>query len=178
LLPPSGFGGISARHGKKPIIAAVNGLAVGGGCEILLGCDLVFASPSAAFSLPDVTVGLTLLGGSLPALVKKIGRGKASDMCLTGRTIKAPEAKDWGLVERVVADPVAEAIGTARMIADNSPDALFVTREGILSTLEGTESGPEFMAKWWPKLEAGGNTDEGIKAFIEKRKPNWSPSKL
>lgn len=91
-LPPAGFCGISQRHGKKPILAAVNGLAVGGGMEVLINCDMVIGSPFAIFSLPDVKVGLSLLGGTLPMLVRKIGRSRASDMVFTGRNIGAEEA--------------------------------------------------------------------------------------
>lgn len=74
-LPPNGFCGISTRHGRKPILAAVNGLAVGGGVEVLINCDMVMCSPSAILSLSDVKVGLSLLGGTLPLLVRKTGRG-------------------------------------------------------------------------------------------------------
>jgi enoyl-CoA hydratase/carnithine racemase len=92
ILPLTGFCGISTRHGKKPILAAVNGLAVGGGMEVLINCDMVFCSPYSTLSLPDVKVGLTLLGGTLPLLVRKIGRGRATDMVLTGRNVRAEEA--------------------------------------------------------------------------------------
>ncbi|KAG4432613.1 hypothetical protein IFR05_011909 [Cadophora sp. M221] len=177
ILPPQGFCGISQRHGRKPIIAAVNGLAVGGGMETLINCDMVICSPKAVFALPDVKVGLTLLGGTLPLLVQKIGRGHATDMVLTGRNVRAEEALQWRLVDRIVDDPVREAIEVAKSIAANSPDAVWVTREGIFLGLSGKDSfdaGREFQDKYWaPFLREGRNSKEGIVAFLEKRKPNW-----
>ncbi|KAE9370248.1 ClpP/crotonase [Stipitochalara longipes BDJ] len=177
LLPPTGFCAVSMRHGKKPILAAVNGLAVGGGVEVLINCDMVLCSPSSILSLPDVKVGLSLLGGTLPLLVRKIGRGRATDMVLTGRNIGADEALKWGLVDRVVNDPVEEAVKIAKMIAGNSPDAVWASREGIFMGLgeEGSfEAGKEFQDKYWaPFLREGKNSTEGIEAFIERRKPNW-----
>ncbi|KAG0648987.1 Mevalonyl-coenzyme A Hydratase sidH [Hyphodiscus hymeniophilus] len=176
MLPADGFCGISQRHGKKPILAAVNGLAVGGGMEVLINCDMVIASPSAVLSLPDVKVGLSLLGGTLPLLVRKIGRSRASDMVFTGRNIRADEALRWGLVDRIVEDPMNEAVEIAKTIAGNSPDAVFVSREGIFMGLtEGDvfEKGREWKKKYWPALRDGKNVGEGISAFLERRKPNW-----
>lgn len=176
MLPPSGFCGISQRRGTKPILAAVNGLAVGGGMEVLINCDMVIASPSAILSLPDVKVGLSLLGGTLPLLVQKIGRSRATDMVLTGRNIGTEEALLWGLVDRVAQDPVREAIEIARTIVGNSPDAVSASREGILMGLgEGDmyEKGREWKEKYWPILRNGNNVSEGINAFVERRKPNW-----
>ena len=186
ILPPTGFCGISMRHGKKPILAAVNGLAVGGGVEVLINCDMVVCSPSSVLSLPDVKVGLSLLGGTLPLLVRKIGRGRATDMVLTGRNIGADEALRWGLVDRVVEDPVGESIKIAKMIVENSPDAVWASREGIFLGLGGMgsfEAGKEFKDRYWaPFLREGKNSKEGIKAFVERRKPkwdiNWDKSKL
>jgi enoyl-CoA hydratase/carnithine racemase len=176
-LPPTGFCGISSRHGRKPILAAVNGLAVGGGVEVLLNCDMVFCSPSAVLSLPDVKVGLSLLGGTLPLLVRKIGRGRATDMVLTGRNVGADEALMWGLVDKVVENPVEEAVEIAKVIAENSPDAVWASREGIFLGLgeKGSfEAGKEFKDKYWaPFLREGRNSEEGIAAFVERRKPKW-----
>jgi enoyl-CoA hydratase/carnithine racemase len=176
-LPPNGFCGISTRHGRKPILAAVHGLAVGGGVEVLINCDMVLCSPSAILSLPDVKVGLSLLGGTLPLLVRKIGRGRATDMVLTGRNVGAEEALKWGLVDRIVENPVEEAIILAKMIAENSPDAVWTSREGIFLGLGGKgsfEAGKEFKERYWaPFLREGKNVDEGIKAFVERRKPKW-----
>jgi enoyl-CoA hydratase/carnithine racemase len=179
MLPKDGFCGISQRHGKKPILAAVNGLAVGGGMEVLVNCDIVIASPSAVLSLPDVKVGLSLLGGTLPLLVRKIGRSRASDMVFTGRNIKAEEALRWGLVDRITEDPVCEAIEIAKIIVGNSPDAVFLSREGVfmgLSEGDAYEKGRAWKERYWPVLRDGKNASEGINAFVERRQPNWDRS--
>ncbi|KAH7346537.1 ClpP/crotonase-like domain-containing protein [Rhexocercosporidium sp. MPI-PUGE-AT-0058] len=177
ILPPQGFCGISQIHGQKPIIAAVNRLAVGGGVETLINCDMVICSPKAIFALPDVKVGLSLLGGTLPLLVQKIGRGHTTDMVLTGRNVGTAEALKWRLVDRIVEDPVREAVAIAKSIAANSPDAVWATREGIFLGMSGKDSfdaGREFQRKYWaPFLREGRNSKEGIAAFLEKRKPNW-----
>jgi enoyl-CoA hydratase/carnithine racemase len=109
----------------------VNGLVVGGGVEVLINCDMVFYSPSALLSLPDVKVGLSLLGGTLPLLVRKIGCGRATDMVLTGRNVGADEALMWGLVGKGVENPVEEAVKISKVIAENSPDAVWASHEGI-----------------------------------------------
>ncbi|KAH6713801.1 enoyl-CoA hydratase [Leptodontidium sp. MPI-SDFR-AT-0119] len=177
ILPPQRFCAISQRRGRKPIIAAVNGLAVGDGMETLINCDMVICSPKAVFALPDVKVGLSLLGGTLPLLAQKIGRGHTTDMVLTGRSVRAEEALEWRLVDRIVDDPVREAIEVAKSIAANSPDAVWATREGIFLGPSGKNSldaGKEFQDKYWvPFLREGWNSKEGIAAFLEKRKPKW-----
>lgn len=177
ILPQDGFCGISTRRGAKPVLCAVNGLAIGGGCEVLINADMVFCSPSATLALPDVKVGLTLLGGTLPLLVRKIGRGNATDMVLTGRNVSPEEALRWGLVDRVVDDPVAEAVKTAKLMVMGSPDAVWASREGILMGLGGKdvyEAGKEFQEMFWaPFLREGRNSKEGVSAFVERRKPHW-----
>lgn len=180
-LPHSGFGGMSSRIGKKPIIAAVNGLSVGGGTEMVVNCDIAVAGEDAKLSLPDVKVGLTGLGGVLPRLVRAIGRQRATLMSLTGRPISAQQALEWGLVVAIAKDPVSEALKIATEIVENSPDAILATREGLLMGWDGTgadEAGRSFVQKWWPRLQAGENSKEGIQAFLDRRKPEWTPSKL
>jgi enoyl-CoA hydratase/carnithine racemase len=180
-LPSSGFGGISCRNGKKPIIAAVNGLCIGGGTEMVINCDIAVTSTNASFSLPDVKVGLTELGGCLPRLVRAIGRQRATMMALTGRTISAELAKEWGLIYSVTPDAVHEAITIAQEIVGNSPDAVLATRQGLLMGWAGMgaeEAGTAFVETWWPILQAGENANEGVAAFLEKRKPQWRGSKL
>jgi enoyl-CoA hydratase/carnithine racemase len=176
ILPPSGFCGVSQRHGRKPILAAVDGLAIGGGMEALVNCDMVICSPASVFCLPDVKVGLSLLGGTLPLLVRKIGRSRASDMIFTGRNISASEAREWGLIDRMVEEPVKEAIKIAEMIVGNSPDAVWASREGVLIALgEGGsfELGREWKEKFWPGLRDSEDLEEGLNAFLERRKPLW-----
>lgn len=184
-MPPSGFGAISRRNGRKPIIAAVNGIAFGGGTELIVNCDLVVAAQKAAFALPEVKRGVVAMAGALPRIVRTIGRQRAMEMALTGRIVPAQEAKEWGLVNKVVGDGegevVAAAVEYAKMIAENSPDAVIVSREGIKMGWEGV--GAEDATRiandsWYPRLLAGENIKEGVKAFVEKRKPRWKAAKL
>lgn len=191
-MPPSGFGALSRRAGKKPVIAAVNGLAYGGGMEICTNLDMVIAARSATFALPEVKRGVVAMAGALPRIVRTVGRQRAMEMALTGRTVSASEARTWGLVNAVVEDapagsnimhrPVtAEALEYAKMIAGNSPDAVIVSREGIKMGWEGigAEDGSRLLVEGWGKrLSEGENMKEGVRAFVEKRTPTWVGSKL
>lgn len=184
-MPPSGFGALSRRNGRKPIIAAVNGLAYGGGTEIIVNCDMVIAAKKATFALPEVKRGVVAVAGALPRIVRTIGRPRAMEMALTGRTVPAQEACEWGLINKVVGDGegevVAAAVEYAKMIADNSPDAVIVSREGIKMGWEGVgaEEGSRLLVEnWYPRLAVGDNIKEGVKAFVEKRKPQWKAAKL
>jgi enoyl-CoA hydratase/carnithine racemase len=191
-MPPSGFGALSRRAGKKPVIAAVNGLAYGGGMEICTNLDMVIAAKSATFALPEVKRGVVAIAGALPRIVRTIGRQRAMEMALTGRTVSAAEAYAWGLVNAVVEDAPAEwsvmdrpvvkkALEYAKLIAANSPDAVIVSREGIKMGWEGVgvEDGSRLLVEGWGKrLSDGENMKEGLKAFVEKRMPNWVGSKL
>ena len=158
----------------------MNGLAVGGAVEALLNCDMVVAAPHATLALPDLKVGLTLLGGTLARLVRTVGRGRAADMIFTGRAVGAAEALSWGLVQRVVeGDPVKEAVGIAAGIVGLSPDAVGVTRRGLLmvTRTEG-EDGRRFVEELGVGLRERGNTEEGIRAFLERRRPRYVRGKL
>jgi enoyl-CoA hydratase/carnithine racemase len=185
-----GFGGLSRRSGKKPIVAAVNGLAYGGGCEMIVNCDIVIASSRASFAFPEIKRGVTAIAGALPRVVRTIGRQRAMEMALTGRTLSAEEARDWGLVNEVVnvrdeieanEKTVQRAVKVAEVIAGNSPDAVIVSREGIKLGWEGigAEDGARLLLEVWGKrLDEGENIKEGLRAFVEKRVPSWVPSKL
>ncbi|CAG8960182.1 hypothetical protein HYFRA_00010661 [Hymenoscyphus fraxineus] len=181
-MPPSGFGGLSRRGGKKVVICAVNGICFGGGCEMVIHADLVVASKTAEFSLPEVKIGVVALAGALPRLVRTVGRQRAMEMALTGRRLSAGEAKDWGLVNEVVeGDVVGKALGLAAMIAGNSPDSVIVSREGVKIGLEGVgvEEGTRIWAEgWYARMDGGENMKEGVRSFVEKRKPRWVESKL
>lgn len=179
----TGFGGLSLRRGLKPVIAVLNGFAIGGATEMVINCDMVVASPKAYLALPDVKVGLTGFGGTFSRLVRRIGRSHATDMCLTGRNISAQEAFRWGLVDRISDDSqnvLQVALDLAVRIASNSPDAIIATRDGIVSgedALDSIEAGRAFIQKWlW--LVNGENCQEGIRAFNEKRTPVWRVTKL
>ncbi len=177
------FGGLSNRAGKKPVIAAVNGLCLGGGMEMIINCDLVVAADSAKFGLPEVTRGVVPLAGALPRVIRTLGRQRAAEMVLTGRQFSAAEMESWGLVNRVVprADLVAEAVKLAEVIAGNSPDAVVVSREGLRLGWEGI--GPDLATEvlqkgLYARIDGGDNVKEGLRSFVEKRKPVWKNSKL
>jgi enoyl-CoA hydratase/carnithine racemase len=180
-MPASGFGALSRRTGLKPVIAAVNGICFGGGCEIIINCDMVLASPTATFALPEVRRGVVAIAGALPRLVRTIGRPRAMEMALTGRVVSAKEAAEWGLINRVVDDVVGEAVEMAKLVAENSPDAVIVSREGVKFGWEGVgaeEATRLWQEIWYPRLLAGENMREGVNSFVEKRKPKWKAAKL
>ncbi|KAI0592883.1 enoyl-hydratase [Biscogniauxia sp. FL1348] len=193
-LPPTGFGGLSNRPGKKPVVAAVNGPCLGGGFEMLLNCDLVVAakgSPgagrdraaAATFALPEVSIGVIAVAGGLPRLGQSVGRQRAMEMALTGKRYSAEEMRDWGLVNEVVdAEAVLPvALKWAERIAANSPDAVIVTREGIKTAWEGVgpvQATDMVRDGWYGRIEGGENMVEGIRSFVERRKPVWKDSKL
>ncbi|GAB7352030.1 hypothetical protein MBLNU459_g2543t3 [Dothideomycetes sp. NU459] len=184
-MPASGFGALSRRGGRKPVIAAVNGICFGGGCEMIVNCDLVVASSKATFALPEVKRGVVAMAGALPRIVRTLGKPRAMEMALTGRTLAATEAQEWGLINKVVGDKEGEvieaAVEYAKMIAENSPDAVIVSREGIKLGWDGigAEEGSRlFMENWYPRLVEGENIKEGVLAFVEKRKPKWTAAKL
>ncbi|OAL35559.1 hypothetical protein AYO20_05178 [Fonsecaea nubica] len=192
VLPNSGFGAVSRRAGKKPVIGAVNGLAFGGGMEMVANMDLVVAAKSATFALPEVKRGVVALGGALPRLVRTVGRPRAMEMALTGRTVSAAEAREWGIVNAVTDNApvdadildrpvVKKALEYAAEICNNSPDSVIITRAGIV---QGWDDGSAEHATqttidiYSTRLHDGENIHEGVRAFVEKRAPRWVPSKL
>ncbi|EGR49665.1 uncharacterized protein TRIREDRAFT_60187 [Trichoderma reesei QM6a] len=183
-MPSSGFAGLSRRTGKKPVIAAVNGIAYGGGFEAVVNCDLVIASATAKFCFPEVKRGVAPFAGAMPRLIRTIGKQRAMELMLTGRVLPAQEAKEWALVNVVCPegrDVVEEALKWAKMIAENSPDSVIVTKQGINWGWEGVgaDEGTRISnSLWHHKLLAGDNIKEGLQAFVEKRNPKWTDSKL
>jgi len=179
-----GLAGLPRRSGKKPIIAAVNGICMGGGFEMVANCDVVIAAASAIFSLPEVKRGIVPVAGCLPRLTRTLGLQRTMDLVLTGRTVEAKTLHDWGLVSRLVPagqDVVQAAVEVAREMCRNSPDALIVGRLGVRMSWEYgnvEESVSALEHSWYPKLMAGANFAEGIRAFTEKRAPKWLDSKL
>ncbi|KHJ33623.1 putative enoyl- hydratase [Erysiphe necator] len=181
--PRTGFGGLSRRVGKKPIIAAVNGICYGGGFEMVINADLVIADEAAQFALPEVKIGVAAIAGALPRLVRTVGRQRAMEICLTGRTLSAAEIREWGIVNTVVknGECVAEALRMAQLICQNSPDSVICSKEGInlgwenVSAEEGTKS---LIRGTFMRMNNGKNMAEGVKSFLEKRNPVWIPSKL
>jgi enoyl-CoA hydratase/carnithine racemase len=179
-----GLAGLPRRAGKKPIIAAVNGITMGGGFEMVANCDIVVAVSSAIFSLPEVKRGIVPVAGCLPRLTRTLGLQRTTDLVLTGRNVTAKTLYDWGLVTELVdsaEEVVQAAIKTAQLICKNSPDAVIVGRLGIRMSWEAgsVEDTVTTLANdWYPRLVQGENFKEGIKAFAEKRSPVWVTSKL
>ncbi|KAF5021747.1 hypothetical protein F66182_6197 [Fusarium sp. NRRL 66182] len=179
----NGFGGLSNRKGKKPVIAAVNGLCLGGGLEMVLNLDLVIASETAKFGLPEVKRGVVAIAGALPRLIRTVGRQRASEIALLGRMYTAQQFLDWGVVNKVVKldDLVQEALRWAVELSDNSPDSVIVSREGLLGGWEA--EGPKDSTNrvdqgMYQRMEGGENMKEGVLSFVEKRKAVWKNSKL
>ncbi|KAK3491891.1 ClpP/crotonase-like domain-containing protein [Neurospora crassa] len=181
----AGFGGLSNRSGKKPIIAAVNGLCLGGGMEMVINCDMVIASSNARFGLPEVKVGVIAVAGALPRLVRTVGKQRAAEMALLGRNrYSAEQMERWGVVNFIVSGEqalVEEAVKLAEEVSSNSPDAVLTSKEGLRLGWEGM--GPEkatalLEGGMYRKLEKGENMREGVASFVEKRKPVWNDSKL
>jgi enoyl-CoA hydratase/carnithine racemase len=175
--------GLSRRRGKKPVIAAVNGLALGGGTEFAVNCDIVVAADTAQFGLPEVTVGVAPFAGALPRLIRSIGLQRASELALTGQRISADKAYEWGLVNKVVPqkDVVKEALRYAELIAANSPDSIICTRAGLRegwAKADVEDAVQTTLENEFAELQRGENIKEGLAAFAERRKPQWKPAKL
>ncbi|EXL90004.1 carnitinyl-CoA dehydratase [Fusarium oxysporum II5] len=171
------------RKGKKPIIAAVNGFAFGGGCEFAVNCDLVVAADTAIFGLPEVKRGLAPTGGALTRIVHTAGMQVASEIVLTGRRLSAQEMQSWGIVNKVVPmnKVVDEALRYASLIAENSPDAIVCARAGLRQAWETAnveEATEQWFRQYFSLLEQGENIREGLAAFVDKRSPVWMESKL
>jgi enoyl-CoA hydratase/carnithine racemase len=179
-----GLAGLPRRDGKKPIIAAVNGICMGGGFEMIANCDLVIASSAAIFSLPEVKRGIVPVAGCLPRLTRTLGLQRTMDLVLTGRNVSAKTLFEWGLVTKLVdsaTDVASVAVQVAQDRCNNSPDALIVGRLGVRMSWESgsVESAVSTLAdEWYPRLIHGANFAEGIQAFVEKRSPSWTSPKL
>ncbi|KAG5999708.1 hypothetical protein E4U21_006389 [Claviceps maximensis] len=182
-FPAGGFMGLSQRVGKKPVIAAVNGFALGGGFEIALNCDMVIASPSATFGLPEGKRGIWAAAGGLPRVVRIFGMQKASEIALAGRALSANEAQHHGFC-RVSASPetvMQDAVALATAIASMSPDAVVVTRAGLREAWEtaSVERAAQLVQnRYGKRLMEGENLRIGLMAFVAKKDPQFVPSKL
>jgi len=179
-LAKTGFGGITARFDlNKPVIAAVNGIAMGGGFEMALASDILIASENAVFALSEPKVGLAALAGGLLRLPQQIGLKHAMGMILTGRKVSAQEGKALGFVNEVV--PQGELMATAKRwaqdIAACSPMSVRAAKETVQKGLEEGSLEIAMKAQWkYPAIVAMFASDdakEGPRAFAEKRKPNW-----
>src|ERR1041384_2250703 len=164
------------RKIKTPLIAAVSGFALGGGCELSMACDIIVASESAVFGQPEINIGVMPGAGGTQRLTRAVGKQLAMEMVLTGRSIGAGEALRAGLVNRVV--PVEcylnEALALAHEIASNPPVGVRLAKEAVLKSFDTTiEGGLEFERKNFYLLFASEDQKEGMKAFVEKRKAEW-----
>jgi enoyl-CoA hydratase len=159
---------------RKPIIAAVSGYALGGGCELAMLCDFIIASDTAKFGQPEITLGVAPGIGGSQRLTRFVGKSKAMDMILTGRMMDAAEAERAGLVSRVVAVDklIEEAMSAARKIAGLAPLAVMMNKELVDTAYETTlTQGVRTERRLFQSLFAFEDQKEGMAAFIEKRKP-------
>jgi enoyl-CoA hydratase len=161
---------------RKPIIAAVAGYALGGGCEMAMMCDFIIAADTAKFGQPEITLGTIPGAGGTQRLPRFVGKSKAMDLVLTGRMMDAAEAERCGLVSRVVplADLLADAIATAEKIAAMSLPATMVAKEAVNRAFETTLSeGVRFERRTFHATFGFDDRAEGMAAFADKRKPAW-----
>ena len=180
-LPDTGFAGLAERFDLiKPVVAAVNGAAIGGGMEIVLACDLCVAVPSARFALPEPRVGLAASGG-LQRLARQLPRKWAMELALTGRIFTADEAAAMGVVNRIVpagdrsGGALAAAMEMAALICEGAPLAVRATKEMMMTGLDQPALEAAYAARY-PTFEAMLESDdaaEGRAAFLQKRKPRW-----
>ncbi len=163
-------------HARKPIVAAVAGFALGGGCEIAMQCDIIIAADNAKFGQPEIKLGVIPGIGGTQRLARAVGKAKAMDMILTGRMMDAAEAEKSGLVARVVpaANLMEEAMAVADTIANYSLPSVLAGKEAINRAFEsGLSEGMAFERRIFHSLFATQDQKEGMKAFVEKRKPAW-----
>lgn len=164
------------RKTKKPIIAAVSGFALGGGCELAMTCDMIIASESARFGQPEIKIGTIPGAGGTQRLTKAVGKAKAMELILTGRFITAQEAHFYGLVNKVVPLEMYldEAIALAKEIAQMSPVAVQLAKEAINRSFETQlDEGLAYERRNFYMTFASEDQKEGMRAFIEKRTPEY-----
>ena len=172
------FGAVGRKFDqfRKPIIAAVSGFALGGGCELAMLCDFIIASETAKFGQPEINLGVAPGIGGSQRLTRLVGKSKAMDMILTARMMDAAEAERAGLVSRVVAPEALldEARAAAAKIASQSPLAVMMNKEMVNVALETTlTEGVRFERRLFHSLFAFDDQNEGMAAFVEKRKPDF-----
>jgi enoyl-CoA hydratase len=159
---------------RKPVIAAVAGFALGGGCELAMMCDFILAADNAKFGQPEITIGTMPGAGGTQRLTRFVGKSKAMEMCLTGRQMNAEEAERAGLVSRIIplTDLVDEAIKTAQRIADMSAPVAMMVKDSVNRAYETTlAEGVHFERRLFHSTFATEDQKEGMAAFAEKRQP-------
>lgn len=161
---------------RKPVIAAVNGFALGGGCELAMMADIIYAGTKAKFGQPEIKLGVIPGAGGTQRLARYIGKARATEIILTGRMFGAQEALDWGLAAKVFEPEqlVDEAVKTASEIAKFSPVAVQAAKEAINEGYEmGLTQGLKYERKLFHSLFGTHDQKEGMTAFVEKREPKW-----
>ena len=161
---------------RKPVVAAVAGFALGGGCELAMMCDTVIAAETAKFGQPEITLGVIPGAGGTQRLTRFVGKAKAMDMVLTGRMMDAAEAERSGLVSRVVPAEklIEEALAVAARIAAMSRPSVMIAKEAVNRAYETTlAEGVRFERRVFHSLFATDDQKEGMAAFVDKRKPNF-----
>jgi enoyl-CoA hydratase len=161
---------------RKPIVAAVAGFALGGGCEVAMMCDFILAADTAKFGQPEITIGTIPGAGGTQRLTRFVGKSKAMEMCLTGRMMDAAEAERAGLVSRVVpaAELLPEALKAAEKIASLSRPIVLMAKDAVNRAYETTLSeGVRFERRLFHSTFATEDQKEGMAAFVEKRPPAW-----
>ncbi|MES1246496.1 MAG: enoyl-CoA hydratase-related protein [Actinomycetota bacterium] len=164
------------RAVRTPLVAAVSGFCLGGGCELAMLCDLIVASESAKFGQPEINLGVLPGAGGTQRLTRAVGKAVAMDMILTGRMLSAREALDFGLVARVVAREawLTEATRVAHAIAAKSPVAVRLAKEAVDKAFEAPLAvGVEFERRAFYLARASEDATEGLNAFVEKRPPRF-----
>ncbi|MDB4076729.1 enoyl-CoA hydratase-related protein [Porticoccaceae bacterium] len=177
-MPTSGFAGLCSRNDReKPVIAAINGVAMGGGLEIVLACDVAIADPIASFALPEVKVGLFAAAGGVQRLTRQIGEKAAMELILTGRKLAADEASGLGLINSISAsgDVMGAARALAQTIAGNSPTSIRASKR-VLNAVDDLGKWDKALALSQAEIAQlikSKDAREGMTAFVQKRKPNW-----
>ena len=162
---------------RKPIIAAVSGFALGGGCELAMMCDFILAADTAKFGQPEIKLAVAPGMGGSQRLTRAVGKAKAMEMCLTGRMMGAEEAERAGLVSRIVpaADLLDDALKTAAAIAGMAPLSVLANKEMVSAAFETTlAQGVQFERRLFHGLFGTADQKEGMAAFVEKRPGNWT----
>ena len=167
----------AAAKARKPIIAAVAGYALGGGCELAMMCDFILAGENAKFGQPEINLGVIPGAGGTQRLTRFVGKSKAMEMCLTGRMMDAQEAERCGLVSRIIADEdlLDEAVTVAQKISEKSLPSVLTAKECVNVAYEtGLKEGVHYERRVFHSLFAFDDKAEGMAAFIEKRQPKFS----
>ena len=162
---------------RKPVVAAVAGFALGGGCELAMMCDFIIAADTAKFGQPEIKLGVIPGSGGTQRLTRFVGKSKAMEMCLTGRMMDAQEAERAGLASRILpaAELVEEAVKTAQLIASMAPLAVLANKEMVNAAFEtGLAQGVQFERRLFHALFGTADQKEGMAAFVEKRPGNWT----